>query len=135
MIDITELTNDQKNVMLAEFMGFLKPTIEETEEVLRSRRSVDIRHWTLHRHSGAPIERFSSYYWTPPDFYASEHYNAMVRYKMAEGGNVSQMHDLVFRQFYRIEGSEDRSRLPEIYRAAVCEAYITLASERRGELP
>ncbi len=71
------LTKEEKNRIIAEWLGFLKPTKEETEEVLRDRR-YELRRWTLHRTSNAPIENFSSYYWTGPDYFNSENDSAQI---------------------------------------------------------
>lgn len=76
------MTRDEKNRIIAEgVMRWYKPTNDETSECL-AKKWYELRHWTLHRHSGAPIENFSSYYWTPPDFYASEEASAMLLEKM-----------------------------------------------------
>lgn len=73
----------EKNRRLAEWLGLLAPTKDETEECLRERR-YDVRRWTLHRHNNAPIERFSSYYWQPADFYSSEEASALLLEKMPD---------------------------------------------------
>lgn len=82
------MTKEEKNQRLCEWLGYLKPTKDETEKALRERR-YELRRWTLHRTSNAPIERFSSYYWTPPDFYSDEAANALLLEKMREFGNVT----------------------------------------------
>lgn len=63
-----------------------------------------------------------------PDFYASEEANALIRYKLAERGRISRMHEMIDDEFYRLKGSHETvsnpERLPKIYRAAVCEAFL-----------
>lgn len=75
------MSKEDNNRKLAEWLGFLKPDRDETEAALQD-RCYELRHWTLHRHSGAPIENFSLYFWTAPDFYVSEAANAMLLEKM-----------------------------------------------------
>jgi hypothetical protein len=77
------MKNEDANRLLMPWLGLWTPTKEETEDALRDRR-FDLRRWTLHRTSGAPIERFSSYYWTPLDFFTSEEASALLRRKIRE---------------------------------------------------
>lgn len=72
---------ENQNRKLAGWLGYLAPTKEETEKCL-AKRWYGLRKWTLHRHNYAPIENFSSYYWTPPDFFTSEDASAMLLEKM-----------------------------------------------------
>lgn len=81
------LTKQQAEEIAAESGGWrLRPTNDETSACLAG-RNYDIRGWSLHRKSGAPIENFSSYYWTPPPFADSAYWAKKLRVHLAEASD------------------------------------------------
>jgi len=79
---MTRDEREEKNRIIAEgLMRWYRPTTAETSECL-AKNWYELRHWTLHRTSGAPIKNFSSYYWTPPDFYGNEQMSALLLDKL-----------------------------------------------------
>lgn len=123
------MSKEEKNILIAEaFMRWFKPDTTETEEALRDRR-YELRHWTLHRTSGAPIENFSSYYWTPPDFYTDEAANALLVEKVSTDCkydfSLEKRYDSMWEVWsggYFLAESDDR-------KTAICEAALKRIDE------
>lgn len=124
------------NRLIAEYLGLLMPTVDETAECHRYNRT-ELHRWTLHRTNGAPIVAFSSYYWEPPDFYTDEAANAMLRDEMFKAGFMlevwPQIGDPRFIVIFRkVIGPQRRSVVEEYGRGwlradiltGICNDYI-----------